>query len=1508
LDGEAESDWSGRAVALSADGGLVAIGAAKNDGIGHARVYSWDGTTWVQLGSDIDGEAAGDDSGWAVSLNDAGTILAVGAKFNDDNGNAAGKSAVAVSHAPPHPFQPPSRFQGHVRVFSWDGSSWVQLGADIDGEAGGSKSGQSVSLSAGGTVIAIGAWKNNGGGVKAGQVRVYSMQQLCAENQYVSSTVCTACPAGTTNAANDDASGADTTCDATLCGANQYVSSTVCTACPAGTTNAANDDASGPDTACDATFCAADEYVSSNACVPCDAGTTNAETIVCAANAGCSSLDLGGDCCPTLEGTLLGCCTNGEHGGDDASGADTVCAATLCSADEYVSSNACAPCAPGTTNAQDDDASDADTACDVTLCGADEHVSTHACVPCDAGTTNPQGDPASGADTVCVVLFCSADEYVSSNTCAPCNAGTTNAETDDASGVDTTCDVTFCSVDEHVSSHVCTPCPAGTTNADGGDDASGANTDTCVATVCGVDEYVSSNVCTPCDGGSTADGGGDASGADTTCSVPTAAPTVAPGSGDTPVPTGAPSPVPTFQAILDRFDETVVAYTASATTVSAVAGTTAVATASTMAAVEVFSASASGGAAAANGGASSLPTNGDPLVMASQMQFVCASAMLQAGMPDSYRDVAASFRWSSLQYGIPGLSLDGRKTTNSSSWTIARTTNVTTPGDAERRLSFFGGNSTDEEEEEEEEEEEDAVSGYLRALGLSAEEVFLGNFAWVGLVGGCVYALHLQLLKMLVAHMSKRGHPDYEPPISLQPPGLEMTMSLVLFPGLVQAASVCLFASGAFIAVRIFAGMVLAALASGVCFLAYYLWRGCDPKSPNAQVRFEPAAGGEEKKGDAADDALEKDGGAAAEKGKRKETVGVKISYLIILVHWITELFNILVDLLRDAGAGEWKPVEETNGAFQRIYAVVFEKFKGSAYGHVIVDLVRKILEAVVYAALAGGASWHGPAQTAVLTCIGLAQAVYILWVEPYSSRFINLQSAVRDGAQFCVLAYAFVANLGLVPPETVATVVMLLNFLALGVLVVCQLLGLAAPLFHLIEAATKVAAVLPTMKFDSRALLNSIAEARKIIARVMSASAELDSLIKAALEGAVESYQEAYEEAVGEWKNLGGDNRSAANKLALGAWHSAGLGAAAAFLTSRESEEADEDAETELEAPVRLWKKLGDSVLGSGGDDAPSPREFFETFDSDSNGFLSEYAFALTLVTMGIHLAMDEQAHLLKHMNRDGDGNVSFEEFARLFQFSVSAHVAAEEQVAKAKERAVEAKRAAANHTAVAVGAEGGAAAKYAAPVGDDGHQLAALDEDQPAADDAAPGGAEDGKPATLHSTGSVIKADMALITTTTFVGAFDEDINDDASLVEAIKAAVIDRLAGYVSSTLHPDVDRGVENAPLAIQLIPGFTGMCKVSLSRVAPSRFAPLRVSRFAPLRPVSPGPHLTPLPPPSRFSTWRSSWRSTSCSMPRSSWRPGSPSRAPRRAPPQRSSRPQARKRISRPWPQRSRCA
>ena len=45
---------------------------------------------WTQVGADIDGEAAGDWSGYSVSLSSDGSTVAIGAIYNDGNGAQAG--------------------------------------------------------------------------------------------------------------------------------------------------------------------------------------------------------------------------------------------------------------------------------------------------------------------------------------------------------------------------------------------------------------------------------------------------------------------------------------------------------------------------------------------------------------------------------------------------------------------------------------------------------------------------------------------------------------------------------------------------------------------------------------------------------------------------------------------------------------------------------------------------------------------------------------------------------------------------------------------------------------------------------------------------------------------------------------------------------------------------------------------------------------------------------------------------------------------------------------------------------------------------------------------------------------------------------------------------------------------------------------------------------------------------------------------------------------------------
>jgi len=157
IDGETAGDFSGHYSDMNASGDVIAIGAYSNDGngtdAGHVRVYAWDGSSWTQKGLDIDGEAAGDSSGCAVSLNASGDRVAIGAYLNDGNG----------IHS------------GHVRIYDWNGTNWIQLGQDINGETAYDRSGCAVSINSAGDRVAIGAYYNSSGSIiGAGHVRVYN--------------------------------------------------------------------------------------------------------------------------------------------------------------------------------------------------------------------------------------------------------------------------------------------------------------------------------------------------------------------------------------------------------------------------------------------------------------------------------------------------------------------------------------------------------------------------------------------------------------------------------------------------------------------------------------------------------------------------------------------------------------------------------------------------------------------------------------------------------------------------------------------------------------------------------------------------------------------------------------------------------------------------------------------------------------------------------------------------------------------------------------------------------------------------------------------------------------------------------------------------------------------------------------------------------------------------------------------------------------------------------------
>jgi hypothetical protein len=154
IGGTANTERCGVGVSLNEDGTIVAVGSpwkdyfANNNGM--IRVYAWNGSSWSQRGSTIYGEANseyyGDQN--AISLSNDGGRLAIGVPLHDSQ-------------------------NGHARVFDWNGSAWVQFGSNLDSENTDDQFGSSVSISKDGKRVAVAGRYNDGGGVHSGHVRIF---------------------------------------------------------------------------------------------------------------------------------------------------------------------------------------------------------------------------------------------------------------------------------------------------------------------------------------------------------------------------------------------------------------------------------------------------------------------------------------------------------------------------------------------------------------------------------------------------------------------------------------------------------------------------------------------------------------------------------------------------------------------------------------------------------------------------------------------------------------------------------------------------------------------------------------------------------------------------------------------------------------------------------------------------------------------------------------------------------------------------------------------------------------------------------------------------------------------------------------------------------------------------------------------------------------------------------------------------------------------------------------
>lgn len=122
---------------------------------GKVRVYEYLNGEWEQVGQTLEGDSIGDRFGCSVDLNDAGNILAVGARTSDINGFSAGSA----------------------RVYELNNDEWELLGDPFYGEDTGVNFGMDLGLNSEGDKLVVGVpyWEDPNGpnNVSNGKVMVY---------------------------------------------------------------------------------------------------------------------------------------------------------------------------------------------------------------------------------------------------------------------------------------------------------------------------------------------------------------------------------------------------------------------------------------------------------------------------------------------------------------------------------------------------------------------------------------------------------------------------------------------------------------------------------------------------------------------------------------------------------------------------------------------------------------------------------------------------------------------------------------------------------------------------------------------------------------------------------------------------------------------------------------------------------------------------------------------------------------------------------------------------------------------------------------------------------------------------------------------------------------------------------------------------------------------------------------------------------------------------------------
>jgi len=163
----ADDDYLGYSISLSADGTVVAVGAPGGDGntatdSGYCKIFFWntEDQQWEQVGDDIVGTVAGENTGESVALSGDGKMLAIGAART--SGGA------------------------YARVFTLDVAvaNWILVGGPLvgGGDAQETAYKTAISVSQDGSLVAFGDPLNNASsGAASGRLRIFSRGSSCPE-------------------------------------------------------------------------------------------------------------------------------------------------------------------------------------------------------------------------------------------------------------------------------------------------------------------------------------------------------------------------------------------------------------------------------------------------------------------------------------------------------------------------------------------------------------------------------------------------------------------------------------------------------------------------------------------------------------------------------------------------------------------------------------------------------------------------------------------------------------------------------------------------------------------------------------------------------------------------------------------------------------------------------------------------------------------------------------------------------------------------------------------------------------------------------------------------------------------------------------------------------------------------------------------------------------------------------------------------------------------------------